>query len=249
MLCLHNSTAFCGERRTTMSRVCFSAVCLFAVLLTALAVAPSAFADDATPQAARAPLQPGTVAVGKNQWVVARPLSAFTLYTVDDQAVPAQTLVQSGYWLIVYRDRRCPQCDTLMQMLSQHSEDASHIVFVISDITGSDLLQFEQKYPDLAAATWLRDVKHNFSSAMKITGTPHVLAMRNGGIRWQRAGVSADDTAFPIAVDTWLKYNLLPPNKFVRTPPKRPGNQKAAPDSAPQPAAASPPAAQTGAPK
>jgi len=87
-------------------------------------------------------------------------------------------------------------------------------------------LQLEQHNPDLAAARWLRDLKNGFSSSMNIAGTPHILGMRNGAIRWQRGGVSAADSTFSAAIDGWLKYNLLPPNKFVLTPVKKPTDQK-----------------------
>jgi len=177
-------------------------------------------------RAAPPQLPQGAAVVGKAQLLVERPLPAFTLYTADDQAVPAQTLVQSGYWLIIYRDRNCTQCIALMEMLSKHKQDGARIVFVISGVSGSDLLQLEQQYPDLAGARWLRDLKSRFSSSMNIAGMPHLLGMRNGAIRWQRGGVSTADLTFPAAIDGWLKYNLLPPNKFVRTPVKKPTDQK-----------------------
>ena len=177
-------------------------------------------------QPQRVTLPNGAVVVGKSQWLVERPLPPFTLYTADDQAAPAQSLVQSGYWFVIYRSRNCEQCDALMQMLSNRSANASRMVFVVSGISGSDLLQLEQKYPNLAQASWLRDLKSNFSSSMNIAGSPHIIGMRNGAIRWQHAGFSTGDATFPAAIDSWLKYNLLPPNKMVRTPIKRPANQK-----------------------
>jgi hypothetical protein len=211
----------------SLSRSRFLTFRLFAIALAGLsACVPASFAAS-DPRPATPALPSGTVVVGKSQWLVQRPLPLFTLYTADEQAVPAQTLVQSGYWIVVYRDANCTQCDALMKSLSAHSPDASRIVIVVSGITGSNLLKLEQQYPDLADARWLRDVKHNFSSAMNIAGTPHVVGMRNGAIRWQHAGASADDLTFPAAIDSWLKYNLLPPNKLVRTPLKKPTDQKA----------------------
>jgi hypothetical protein len=160
--------------------------------------------------------------------VVERPFPPFTLYTDEDQPVTAQTLVQPGYWLIVYRDWKCAQCDALMQTLSLQSDNIPRIAIIVSDISGANLLLLKQQYPKLADAQWLRDVKHNFSSSMSVIGTPHIIGMRNSSIRWQRAGVSAEDILFPSAIAGWLKYNSLPPNKFVRNQLKPPAGQKSA---------------------
>lgn len=187
---------------------------------------PRAAAAQEDQPAARPQLPPGAVVVGKDQMLVARPLPTFLLYTADDQAVPAQALVQPGYWLVVYRDAACTQCDALMQILSKHSQDAPRMVFVVSGMTGSDFLQLSEKYPDLAEAHWLRDVQSSFASSLNIAGTPHILGMRDGVIRWQRGGVSSADATLPAAIDGWFKYNLLPPNKFVRTPATKPTDQK-----------------------
>jgi hypothetical protein len=214
-----------GSRRNR--RAGFPGLALIAALAALSFGATASFGQSGAPHPLPQQLPNGAVVVGKAQWLVQRPLPSFTLYTAGDQSTPADTLAQSGYWLLIYRGRNCAQCDALMQILSKRSQDASRMVFVVADISGSDLLLLEQKYPDLAQARWLRDVRHNFSSNMNIAGSPHVLGMRNGSIRWQRAGVSAADTTFPAAIDSWLKYNLLPPNKFVRTPLKHPANRNA----------------------
>jgi hypothetical protein len=217
-----------GSVRTGARRRIFFSVVLFVFLAGPWDETRAAFGQEiqhaAPAQVSQIPQ--GAVVVGKAHLLVERPLPAFTLYTAADQAVPAQALAQSGYWLVVYRDRNCKQCDALMHMLSKHNQDPSRIVFVVSGVSGSDLLQLEQQYPELAAALWLRDLKSGFSSSMNITGTPHIFGMRNGAIRWQRGGVSAADATFSAAIDGWLKYNLLPPNKFVLTPAKKPTNQK-----------------------
>ena len=192
----------------------------------AMAASPQQSQATALKPGAQSAFPAGTVVVGKAQMVVERPLPAFTLSTSDDQPITGQTLVEPGYWMVIYRSRKCTQCDDLMKTLSQQTANASRMVFVVSDITGANLLLLEQQYPNLAGAHWLRDPKRSFALSMKINGTPHVLGMHNGAIRWQRGGISSTDTTFPAAVDTWFKYNLLPPNKFVRTQFKPHTNQK-----------------------
>lgn len=213
-------------------RALLSAGPLVLFLLLGLADGRVMFADGTPPASQAAPatagtaFPQGTVVVGKAQMVVERPLPAFTLYTADDQAVSAPFLVQSGYWLLIYRDQSCIQCDVLMQALSKHPQEASRFVIVVPDISGANLLLLEEQYPALAGARWLRDVNHAFSSTMKIGGTPHMLGLRNGGLRWQHAGAPAVDAAFPAVIDSWLKYNQLPPNKFTRIPRKPLAGQK-----------------------
>ena len=198
----------------------------YAAVALAAFLAPPFFFAQRSPQLARTSLPQGAVTVGTSKWVISRPLPAFSLYTADDKPVPAQTIVQSGYWLVIYRDSICTQCDALMKILSQRTQAAHRFAFIVSDISGANLLLLEQQYPSLSQSLWLRDVNHAASTSMNISGTPHILGMRNDTIRWQHAGVAASDTTFPGVVDSWLKYNQLPPNQFVRTPLKTPSDQK-----------------------
>jgi len=137
-----------------------------------------------------------------------RPLPDFLVRGGADQEIASSVMSVQPKWLLVYLAPDCRPCNTLMRALPkwQSAELMVRVVLVVAGPTADARTWVEKNLPaEMQNLTWFADPDRAASKALKLTGAPVLIGVRNGQIEWQLGGVLNDPAALESVVRSWVE--------------------------------------------
>jgi hypothetical protein len=134
-----------------------------------------------------------------------RQLPELPVTALDGSAVAQDAVARSGHWLLAYVLPESAACrPVLRQLESVASASGSRLVLIVgAGAAGARALT--EQYPGLSKATLYLDVAHGSSKALKLTGVPVVMGMRDRSIAWSLGGTPSDARTLASILETWLR--------------------------------------------
>jgi hypothetical protein len=135
------------------------------------------------------------------------PLPAFQVLTLDGTAVPSAQAGPAGQWLLIYVTPTSAASARLLGAMKQWESadlDARTVVIVGASVDKS-AAHAQQHAADYPAVRWLVDPDGTAWKALRLTGTPYILGVRDGQIVWSLAGVLNDPRALESVIRSWVE--------------------------------------------
>ena len=138
-----------------------------------------------------------------------RPLPAFEVVAPDGAVVSGQQLSAEQRWLVLYVTPGCRSCDQILGSLKEWhtSQLASRLVIVVRASSEQTAEYIGSRLPAEASdVRWYADVNGGAWQALAISGTPVLLGVDAGEIKWVIGGVLNDPKALEPVVRSWVEY-------------------------------------------
>jgi hypothetical protein len=136
------------------------------------------------------------------------PLPPFTVLGPDGAPVASRELTAQSRWVLLYIAPGCAPCDDLLRASSswQPRAQPGRIIVLIRG-TASDAAAYVERNPPrrAAAVTWFADAGDEAWQALKLTGTPVLIGVQDGEMKWTIAGVLNDPKMVDSVVRTWFE--------------------------------------------
>lgn len=114
-----------------------------------------------------------------------RPLPDFLVHGAADQEIASSVMSVQPKWLLVYVAPDCRPCNTLMRALPrwQSAELMVRVVLVVAGKTADAKAWVEKSLPpEMQNLTWFADPERAAAKALKLTGAPVLIGVRNGHV-------------------------------------------------------------------
>jgi hypothetical protein len=138
-----------------------------------------------------------------------RPLPAFSVTRVDGAAVASTDLIAAPQYVLMYLAPNCRPCDSLLALArdAQTPQFASRtVVLVRADAKGAGDYVAQHTPADAGPVTWYADANDQAFKALRLTGTPVLIGVRQGRVIWSISGVLNDASTVQSVVRTWVTY-------------------------------------------
>lgn len=138
-----------------------------------------------------------------------RPLPAFTVSSAAGTPVPSTALSGQSRWVLMYVAPGCRSCDRLLRALKdwQSPQLVGRTVVVVRGRSAEAAAYIAQRMPaETAAVPWYADENNEAWQALELKGTPVLLGVDRGEIKWTLSGVLNDPKALESVVRTWVEY-------------------------------------------
>ena len=148
----------------------------------------------------------GMAAVGA---VEKGPLPAFQVAALDGAAVASSQMGPSGQWLLVYVTPTSAASARLLGGMKAWETPALDLrTVVVVGAPVADTAAFaRERAAEFPAVRWFADPEGAAWKALRLTGTPYILGIRNGQVVWSLAGVLNDPKALESVVRSWVEPN------------------------------------------
>jgi hypothetical protein len=136
------------------------------------------------------------------------PLPVFRVLSPDGRPIASSELTAQSRWVMLYIAPGCAPCDDLLRATGSWQPQAlpGRIVVLIRG-TLTDAAAYVEKNPPRRVATvaWFADAGDEAWQALKLTGTPVLIGVQDGEMKWSIAGVLNDPQMVDSVVRTWLE--------------------------------------------
>jgi hypothetical protein len=136
-----------------------------------------------------------------------RPLPAFQVATLDGVAVDSPQVGPAGQWLLIYMTPTSAASARLLSGMKQWETpelDARTVVVIGAPV--ADAARFvSARAAEFPAVRWLADPQGAAWQALRLTGTPYILGVKDGQIAWSLAGVLNDPKALESVIRSWVE--------------------------------------------
>ena len=136
-----------------------------------------------------------------------RPLPPFDVTTPTGATVGAASLGPPGQWLIVYVAPNSAPSARLVKALQswQSPALAERTVVVIGGTLAGARRFIDQQAGAASSLRWVTDPSSVAWRALRLSGTPTLVGVKDGRIEWVLAGVLNDPKALESAVRSWVE--------------------------------------------
>jgi hypothetical protein len=136
-----------------------------------------------------------------------RPLPAFNVVSLEGTAVSSGQVGTVGQWIVIYVTPTSPASIRLLSaMKAWESPAMAQRVVVLVGAPLEDAKAFvggrAQEWP---AVRWFADPQGEAWKALRLTGTPYLLGVRDARITWSLAGVLNDPAALESVIRSWVE--------------------------------------------
>ena len=138
-----------------------------------------------------------------------RPLPAFEVVAPGGAVVSGQQLSTERRWLLLYVTPGCRSCDQLLRSLKEwHTPQlASRMVVVVRANPAEATEYMASRLPvEASDVAWYADANAAAWQALALTGTPVLVGIEAGEIKWVVSGVLNDAKALEPVVRSWVEY-------------------------------------------
>jgi len=136
-----------------------------------------------------------------------RPLPAFHVVALDGAAVASSQMGPSGQWLLIYvTPTSAASARLLGGMKAWETPDLDLRTVVVVGAPVADAAAFaRERAAEFPSVRWFADPEGAAWKALRLTGTPYILGIRNGQVVWSLAGVLNDPKALESVVRSWVE--------------------------------------------
>jgi hypothetical protein len=136
-----------------------------------------------------------------------RPLPAFQVVTMDGVAVASPQVGPAGQWLLIYVTPTSAASARLLGGMKQwESPDLNARTVVVIGAPVAEAAKFvKARAAEFPAVRWFADPQGAAWQALRLTGTPYILGVKDGQIAWSLAGVLNDPRALESVIRSWVE--------------------------------------------
>ena len=138
-----------------------------------------------------------------------RPLPPFTVTLSDGTAIDSRHLTAEPQYLLLYVRPDCRPCDRLLALVrnAKSPQLTSRVgVLVSGDATAGAAYVARQVPSEAGLLTWYADPQGAAYGALRLSGMPELIGVKEGQIMWSVAGVLNDAATVESIVRTWVTY-------------------------------------------
>lgn len=125
-------------------------------------------------------------------------------------AVESAAMVREGKWLLVYVEPACAACDSLLKRLNGNEKDGppfamENVVVLVGEASTKQFDAIRERYRGLTAARWYSTGDAEARKALKLSGMPVAMGMKNNSIEWTLNG-NLDDNRVQLSIlSSWVE--------------------------------------------
>ena len=138
-----------------------------------------------------------------------RALPPLTLVNAAGETVTTATLSSESQWLLIYVSPAAPATDRLIEAMKtwELGTGLRKVVFVIDARTPDTTPWAEKLLPQTEENLPPRffDPAGDARTALRVTGTPTLMGIKDGEIAWGLAGVLNDPAALEPVIRNWIR--------------------------------------------
>jgi hypothetical protein len=138
-----------------------------------------------------------------------RAIPSFSLTRLDGTTVDSAQLTTETQYLLLYVRPDCRPCDRLLALVKSANSPqlASRVVVVVNGDAAAGARYVARQIPANAnALTWYADGDGGGYRALRLTGMPALIGVKDGQMMWSIAGVLNDAETVESVVRTWVTY-------------------------------------------
>lgn len=136
-----------------------------------------------------------------------RPLPEFQVTTLEGATATGASLGQPGQWLIIYvAADSAPSARLVKALKGWQSPALSERTVVVVGGAVADARRFVAQQAEAAPSVrWMANPTSSAWKALRLSGTPTLVGVRDGRIEWVLAGVLNDPKALESVVTSWVQ--------------------------------------------
>ena len=138
-----------------------------------------------------------------------RAMPSLTLVDATGATVTTAALSSEPQWLLIYVSPSAPAADRLIEAMKtwELGTGLRKVVFVVDGRAAEASAWAERRLPRTEENLPPRflDPKGDARTALRVTGEPTLMGVRNGEIAWVLAGVLNDPAALDPVIRNWIK--------------------------------------------
>jgi hypothetical protein len=136
-----------------------------------------------------------------------RPLPVFQVVSLDGAAVMSAQVGVAGQWLMVYVTPTSAVSARLLVAMKgwESAAMAQRVVVFVGAPVGEAQAFVTGRGHEFPGVRWFADPQGEAWKALRLTGTPYVLGVRDGRIMWSLAGVLNDPKSLESVIRSWIE--------------------------------------------
>jgi hypothetical protein len=138
-----------------------------------------------------------------------RAIPSFSLTRLDGTTVDSAQLTAETQYVLLYVRPDCRPCDRLLALVKSANSPqfTSRLVVVVNGDTTAGARYVGRQIPaDAGPVTWYADTDGGGYRALRLTGMPALIGVKDGQMMWSIAGVLNDAETVESVVRTWVTY-------------------------------------------
>jgi hypothetical protein len=138
-----------------------------------------------------------------------RPMPSFTVTRLDGSVADSAHLTAERQYVLLYVKPDCRPCDRLLALIrsANSPQFTSRVVVLVNgDTTAGDRYVTRLIPAEAGPVTWYADTDGRGYGALRLTGAPVLIGVKDGRVMWSVAGVLNDAATVESVVRTWVTY-------------------------------------------
>lgn len=138
-----------------------------------------------------------------------RAIPSFTVTRLDGAIVDSRQLTAETQYVLLYVRPDCRPCDRLLALVGSANSPqfTSRVVVLVSGETNTGAGYVSRQIPaEAGPLTWYADTDGGAYRALRLTGAPVLIGVKDGQVMWSVAGVLNDASTVESVVRTWVTY-------------------------------------------
>jgi hypothetical protein len=138
-----------------------------------------------------------------------RALPPFTVTRLDGTAIDSRQLTVEPQYVLLYVRPECRPCDRLLALVrnAKSPQFTSRVVVIVSGEADAGAAYVARQIPaEAGPLTWYADPQGAGYRALRLSGMPELIGVKDGQMMWSVAGVLNDAATVESVVRTWVTY-------------------------------------------
>lgn len=148
------------------------------------------------------------IAVAQLRAIEQKPLPAFEVVASSGAVVSSKQLSTERRWLLLYVAPGCRSCDQLLGSLKEwHTPQLAARTVIVVRASHAQATDYIAAHLPAEASDirWYADANATAWQALALTGTPVLLGVEAGEMKWMISGVLNDARTLESVVQSWVK--------------------------------------------
>ena len=139
-----------------------------------------------------------------------RPLPPFTVMLPDGTAADSRQLTAEPQYVLLYVKPDCRPCDRLLALVrnAKSPQFASRVIVIVHGeaAPAAAYVARQANSSEAAPLAWYADPQGAGYRALRLSGMPELIGVKDGQVMWSVAGVLNDAATVESIVRTWVTY-------------------------------------------